>query len=120
MSERRCEPKVPTPTGTLHLIQDWRNHPIAAIWRGGEYAEWVTYDFNGAMTLRRGNMVARAGYRYIAPVPQPAEIEALRRVEKHAGLLRDGIESAARDAGNAETVRAKLRLLVRAFDEGAA
>lgn len=77
MTEERCEPKVPTPPGTLHLIQDWRDHPIAAIWRGGEHSEWITYDYDGLMTLRRGDMIARDGYRYIAPIPHPAEIEAL-------------------------------------------
>lgn len=52
---------------------------------------------------------------------QRAVIERLRKIEEHAGLMRDTIEGlSAGHAMHAETVRASLRLAVKAYDEGAA
>ena len=41
----------------------------------------------------------------------------LKKIEESAGMLRDAIESVAKDFGSAEAVRGKLRLLVKAYDE---
>ncbi len=74
---KRCQPPHTAITGTLHLIQDERPHPILAVWEGGEHAEWITYDYGGMMCRRRGHSLAVSGYRYVASVPSPTEIAAL-------------------------------------------
>lgn len=80
-------------------------------------------DNTAALTDReaRGEPDGNSLYYYSLWMNARAENERLRRIEEHAGLMRDTIESiAAGDAMRAETVRASLRLVVKAYDEGAA
>lgn len=75
MTATACKPKEGTKPGSLHLLQEGIFHPIVAVWKGGEHAEWITSSYGKGMTLRRGAAVAADGYRYIAPVPDPADTD---------------------------------------------
>lgn len=69
----------------------------------------------------RGEPDGNSLYYYSLWMNARIENERLRRIEEHAGLMRDAIEGLATgDAMRAETVRASIRLIVKAYDEGSA
>jgi hypothetical protein len=59
--------------------------------------------------------------KLLAPHPPGQAQRAMRKaasVISHGQALRDVVEAISKQEGSADTIRAALRLLVRAYDEG--
>lgn len=99
MSEtQRCEPADPTRDG-WHYVQRGSDHPRSV--------EWVhSWGWVGMGANREPTVAARAGYRYLQPVPTPAEIAALVRESRDAlGFMRSVMEERG-DSGVSILIRA--------------
>jgi hypothetical protein len=68
----RCEPPEELRGREWHWVTDDDCEPVMRKW-GGKYNGWLSLDMPSSPTLAH-----TTGWRYIAPVATPAEVDALR------------------------------------------
>lgn len=113
----RCEPKVGTSNQTRHWLRknENPNWDITPIWYDGFWT-WGGRQISAAATYAEG-------FRYLAPVATPAEVEALRAMlstamaERDAASLRSNARQTmlAQSEADVATLRARVSELESAM-----